>query len=56
MAQQVRCDDREPLRKLGVHGLPRRGFVADAVDQQESRSGPRDPEGTAVAMDRAELQ
>ena len=37
-------------------GSPYRRIVADAVDQQEGWPGPGDPEGTAVAVDGAELQ
>ena len=35
VTQQVRCNDRKPLRKFGVHGAPRRGVVTDTVNQQQ---------------------
>jgi len=56
VAQQIRGDDRKPLGEFGVHRLPCRGVVAHAVDQQQGRAGPGNPERAAVAMDRAELQ
>ena len=56
VTEQIGGDDRESLSELGLHRIPRRGVVTDAVDQQNRRPGPGDPERPLVPVNGAELQ
>lgn len=53
VSQQIGGDHREPLSELGLHGIPGRGVVADAVDQQDRRPGAGDTERSFVPVDGA---
>src|SRR5437870_198615 len=54
--QQVWGDDGESLGQLGVDCSPGGGVVADAVNQQDWRTGPGDSESSLISVDGAELQ
>ncbi len=56
VAEQVGGDDGESLGERGLHAAPRRGVVADPVDQQDRGTRSGDPVRAPVAVDGAILQ